>query len=415
MIGYIPLYFIKLIHFIYSYIHNYFYGKVKKHKNEKKEKVNRNPVVKMDLIQKIYNHGRDIGYNNVITRHFQNSHVDLYEFDKMIPLSTKSIKLNNNHINCYGCNNKIKSVHPVYLYSCVDCGTFFQKNRHLTRNLSGHISLVIGCRTKLGHQVMMKLLRAGSIVIGTSRFDKVVDMIRMYPDSSEWINNFYFYKLDMDTTTQNEDFKNLAEYISSKFGHLDNYIHCAAQTIKVRETGINKPNGEFNRYMDPKFVEKGLENSWSMRIEDMTQHETEQVLRINACAPLILTRYLVPVLTESPRQPYIIFVHAREGLFNVYKSKFHIHTNMAKASLAMLTRCLKECKYKTSAPNSKSFSIHGCDPGWISIDEYYEEKKPWICPPLDEVDGAARILYPLFKDIKGSFTQTRRHFKMLTI
>ena len=70
---------------------------------------------------------------------------------------------------------------------------------------------------------------------------------------------------------------------------------------------------------------------------------------------------------------------------------------MAKAGLAMLTLCLTKSDLKTE--NGKSFSIHGCDPGWISVDEYYEDSKPWDIPPLDERDGAARILYPLIVEL----------------
>ena len=57
----------------------------------------------------------------------------------------------------------------------------------------------------------------------------------------------------------------------------------------------------------------------------------------------------------------------------------------------------------------KNFSIHGCDPGWFSVDEYYEDTKPFIAPPLDEIDGASRILYPIFTK-KISCRKTRRHF-----
>ena len=73
----------------------------------------------------------------------------------------------------------------------------------------------------------------------------------------------------------------------------------------------------------------------------------------------------------------------------------------------MLTKCLISYRHKTSS--GKKFSIHGCCPGFISIDEYYENKRPWIVPPIDEIDGAARILYPLFNDLNSN-PMTRRHY-----
>jgi len=101
---------------------------------------------------------------------------------------------------------------------------------------------------------------------------------------------------------------------------------------------------------------------------------------------------------KSEITPYIIHVHAREGIFDTIKAPIHIHTNMAKASLHMFTKCLNDCKYKTQ--NGKLISVNSSDPSWFIQDEYYKDKCPWIVPPLDEIDGAARILYPLFKQLK---------------
>lgn len=58
------------------------------------------------------------------------------------------------------------------------------------------------------------------------------------------------------------------------------------------------------------------------------------------------------------------------------------------------------------------FAIHGVNPGWISVDEYYEEDRPWVVPPLDEIDGAARILHPLFAKL-SSCGVTRNHYHRL--
>lgn len=143
-------------------------------------------------------------------------------------------------------------------------------------------------------------------------------------------------------------------------------------------------------------------------LQDMDQQEMEEVYRINAVAPCLIIQGLLSLLQKSNVNPYIINVHAREGLFEVQKDDRHLHTNMAKAGLAMLTKCLSGAELKTVS--GKGFRIHGCDPGWISVDEYYEAGRPWKVPPLDEVDGAARILFPVLKQLPGSFVKTRRHF-----
>ncbi len=119
-----------------------------------------------------------------------------------------------------------------------------------------------------------------------------------------------------------------------------------------------------NRYEDALFVDSRDVNSWQMKLPDLQQSEMEEVFRINAIAPCILVQQWENLLQNSKVHPYIINVHAREGLFTVEKNAKHIHTNMAKAGLAMLTKGLKSAKMKTH--EGRSFSIHGCDPGWIS-------------------------------------------------
>ena len=73
----------------------------------------------------------------------------------------------------------------------------------------------------------------------------------------------------------------------------------------------------------------------------------------------------------------------------------------------MLTKCLTVYNFTTKY--GKKFRIHGCCPGFISVDEYYESNRTWIVPPLDEVDGASRVLHPLFMNMNSN-QKTRRHY-----
>lgn len=318
---------------------------------------------------------------------------------------------------------QVQILHPVYVFSCIKCGVLFQKFRHFTRDLSNQIALVTGARTKLGHQILLKLLRAGATVIGTTRYPKeAMKLFEQYSDYEQWKTrlNFYPHGLDFDKPDLLDDLITLESTLRNDFGRLDILINCAAQTIRVREKtkqvacAENVPVDSItvkaqNRYGDAKFVDPNLSNSWQLRLQDLEQKEIEEVLRVNAVAPTLLIQQMIPLM-EFSESPYIINVHAKEGLFTIDKSGNHIHTNMAKASLAMLTKCLLSSKLKTI--KGTPFSIHGCDPGWFSIDEYYEDHRPWIIPPLDEIDGAARILYPLFKNLR-SCGFTRRHFHQL--
>ncbi|MBG7604671.1 MAG: oxidoreductase, partial [Actinobacteria bacterium] len=72
----------------------------------------------------------------------------------------------------------------------------------------------------------------------------------------------------------------------------------------------------------------------------------------------------------------------------------HPHTNMAKAALNMMTR--------TSATDYQASGIHmnSVDTGWVSDEDPVDiaEQKTaehGFHPPLDIVDGAARIVDPI--------------------
>jgi NAD(P)-dependent dehydrogenase (short-subunit alcohol dehydrogenase family) len=264
--------------------------------------------------------------------------------------------------------------------------------------------------------VTLKLLRAGSRVIGTTRYPKqTLDLFRQYDDSAQWINNLDIYAkgLDLDCPNLTEVFDSFVGYLSNKYGNVTNFVFCAAQTIRVREKERSETLSaadERNRYGDAKFVHESHVNSWQMCIADLTQVEMEECFRINAIAPALLFQRLYPLLKRSPTAPYFVSVHAREGNFTCEKGPHHPHTNMAKAGLHMLTRCLAEADLKTMT--GIPFAIHGCDPGWISVDEYYEEGRPWVVPPLDEADGAARILFPIFAKLPTE-SMSRKHFDEL--
>jgi len=85
-----------------------------------------------------------------------------------------------------------------------------------------------------------------------------------------------------------------------------------------------------------------------------------------------------------------------EGQFyRALKTDRHPHTNMAKAALNMMTR--------TSAVDYVRDGIHmnSVDTGWITDEDpasiaARKREETGFSPPLDVVDGAARILDPIF-------------------
>ena len=137
-------------------------------------------------------------------------------------------------------------------------------------------------------------------------------------------------------------------------------------------------------------------NSWRLLLAEVPAVELLEVHLVNAIAPFILNARLKPLMTRTPeRDKHIVNVSAVEGQFyRSYKTIRHPHTNMAKAALNMMTR--------TSAADYIADGIHmnSVDTGWIT-DEDPEEiaarktAEHRFHPPLDSVDGAARIVDPI--------------------
>ena len=143
-------------------------------------------------------------------------------------------------------------------------------------------------------------------------------------------------------------------------------------------------------------------NSWRLALDEVPTVELLEVQLVNAIAPFVLDARLKQLMlrpdpVKGPtRDKHIVNVSAMEGQFyRDHKTDRHPHTNMAKAALNMLTR--------TSAADYVKDGIHmnSVDTGWITDEDPHEiaAKKQEVHgfhPPLDSVDGAARIVAPIF-------------------
>ena len=137
-------------------------------------------------------------------------------------------------------------------------------------------------------------------------------------------------------------------------------------------------------------------NSWRMLLAEVPTVELLEVQLVNAIAPYVLNARLKPLMLRSPeRDKHIVNVSAMEGQFyKSFKTTRHPHTNMAKAALNMLTR--------TSAASSAVHGIYmnSVDTGWITDEDPAEiaarkTEEQGFHPPLDSVDGGARIVDPI--------------------
>ncbi|MCA9070550.1 MAG: SDR family oxidoreductase, partial [Planctomycetaceae bacterium] len=74
------------------------------------------------------------------------------------------------------------------------------------------------------------------------------------------------------------------------------------------------------------------------------------------------------------------------------------HTNMAKASLNMLTRTVAKSLSRDGV------FVNSVDPGWVSYQVPAVVNQERFAPPLDAEDAAARILDPIFDGTNPSKT-----------
>jgi NAD(P)-dependent dehydrogenase (short-subunit alcohol dehydrogenase family) len=155
------------------------------------------------------------------------------------------------------------------------------------------------------------------------------------------------------------------------------------------------PEGQLDA--DLQQVDLRDKNSWRLGLSEVPAVELLEVHLVNAVAPFILNARLKPLMTRHhSADKHIVNVSAVEGQFyRAFKTDKHPHTNMAKAALNMMTR--------TSAVDYVKHGIHmnSVDTGWVTDEDPLElaeakREEHRFHPPLDIVDGAARIVDPIF-------------------
>ena len=128
--------------------------------------------------------------------------------------------------------------------------------------------------------------------------------------------------------------------------------------------------------------------------------ELLEVQLVNAIAPFIINARLKSLMMRTPgTDKHIVNVSAVEGQFyRNAKTTRHPHTNMAKAALNMMTR--------TAATDYHNDGIHmnSVDTGWVTDEDPEELAARKVAehrfhPPLDIIDGAARITDPIISGI----------------
>jgi NAD(P)-dependent dehydrogenase (short-subunit alcohol dehydrogenase family) len=346
---------------------------------------------------------------------------------------------------CYVCKAPYAQVHFYYDSMCGRCGDFCYAKRRQTADLRGRVALVTGGRLKIGYQCALTLLRAGARVIVTTRFPHdAAHRFGLEADFSTFSARLQIYGLDFRHAPSVEAF---CLHLCETEQQLDLLINNACQTIRRppefyahlieaeridpallpaaeravlgSEPPLSRPPPSLSQsgHLDdasivpeaifPKGrldedlqqVDLRTMNSWRLKLADVSTPELLEVHLVNAIAPFILNSKLKPLLLRgNTGDRHIVNVSAMEGQFyRVTKSDKHPHTNMAKAALNMMTR--------TSAPDYRKDGIfmNAVDTGWVTDEDpaIHVERKvaDGFQPPLDIIDGAARILDPFLTGI----------------
>lgn len=158
------------------------------------------------------------------------------------------------------------------------------------------------------------------------------------------------------------------------------------------------PKGELD--VDLQQVDLRTTNSWRLKLGEIQTVEMLEIQLVNSVAPFVLCNRLLPLMKKDfTGQKHIVNVSAMEGKFLRFKKgERHPHTNMAKAALNMLTH--------TSASELANYGIfmNAVDTGWVTDEDpaqlaRFKQEQHDFQPPLDIVDGAARVCDPIFDGI----------------
>jgi NAD(P)-dependent dehydrogenase (short-subunit alcohol dehydrogenase family) len=366
---------------------------------------------------------------------------------------------------CYICKQPYTQVDAFYHQLCPECAAFSHAKRDARTDLTGRRALLTGGRAKIGMYIALRLLRDGAHTTITTRFPKdAARRFAAMEDSGEWLHRLRIVGIDLRDPSQvislaesvdaegpldiiinnaaqtvrrspnayrplveAEDEPLPAELLASNggpelltFGHAhDKHPLSIAGSITghpvlapdaVTALALSTGSASLERIEAGTAIDAGglvpdvaKINSWTQVVEQVDPLEMLEVQLCNVTAPFLLISRLREALRRSTaRRKYIVNVSAMEGQFGrKYKGPGHPHTNMAKASLNMLTRTSAGEMFTTD-----QILMTAVDTGWITDERPHYTKvrlaDEGFHAPLDLVDGAARVYDPIVMGEAGT-------------
>uniref|UniRef100_L2FCH4 Oxidoreductase n=1 Tax=Colletotrichum fructicola (strain Nara gc5) TaxID=1213859 RepID=L2FCH4_COLFN len=343
---------------------------------------------------------------------------------------------------CYVCSRSLSQEqrHKTLGSMCVACGDFNLVER--AYSMPGHLwllqktALVTGARINLGFHTALRLLRCGAFVIASSRYPEVA---------------FSRYQKELDFEDWKDRLRIATKVILRKEDRrLDIWINNAAQTLTdpinkeqiatTREKELLEQSGasdavnqvvvrsgytarvrggatlpgisgqdmkllEASSPTDSAVIETPMSNtqislppgpsSWVQSLSDIPYEDVITAHSVNTFVPLILIRELLPGMQDG----HIVNVSSREGIFETDRNSsakrgHHVHTNMSKAGLNMITETEAATAWK-----KHKVAMNTADPGYMSAAPEYEDARGGE-RPIGWEDGASRVLWPIARSVR---------------
>lgn len=184
-----------------------------------------------------------------------------------------------------------------------------------------------------------------------------------------------------------------------------------------QKQGKKDPNGEQ--------LDLRPETSWNMKFEKLHPIELLETMMVNLFAPMLMTQQLLPLMSTNTSMAHscVIMVSAVEGQFYTRAKNGageHAHTNASKAALHMIVRTLglsfcrfflvslsASCltRFHGTVGKDHKIVLNAVDTGWVSAMHPTKRADETFRPPLDSIDGAARILDPVYQSFSRSTRQ----------
>ncbi|KXH33359.1 hypothetical protein CSIM01_03273 [Colletotrichum simmondsii] len=319
-------------------------------------------------------------------------------------------------------------------------------------SLNDKTAVVTGGRVNLGFHTALRLLRCGAAVIVSSRYpEDALSRYRQEADFDEWAQRLRIVGADFRAATDAFALvQSIKKILQQEGWDLDYLINNAAQTLtdpiekeeraieherfllgkpsddekdvvvrqgyspRVRGGASNLPDGVAGKVsgnisgtsttkktslpdsmssLQISGAETPAPSSWVQSLSEIPYEDVITAHSVNTFVPLILIRELLPSMRKGG---HIVNVSSREGIFesshrSPAKHGKHVHTNMSKAGLTMIT--------ETEAPTAWKLGVamNTVDPGYMSAAPEFEQAYGGE-RPIGWEDGAARVLWPIARD-----------------